>query len=119
MTGLSIAKDIQRQMQPQRCRERCTGRWRERAALALMVEVLSASLTGANYSFEASSLFDDKGPAPALGHFFIAIDPAAAAGDRVGGRIQLLAEEMSREEGVRLPGRRGQGLRAQAISRWH
>lgn len=85
------------------------------AALALMVEVLSASLTGANYSFEASSLFDDKGPAPALGHFIIAIDPAAAAGDRVGGRIQLLAEEMSREEGVRLPGRRGQGLRAQAI----
>lgn len=85
------------------------------AALALMVEVLSASLTGANYSFEASSLFDDKGAAPALGHFIIAIDPTAAAGDRVGSRMQLLAQEMTREEGVRLPGRRGQGLRAEAI----
>lgn len=85
------------------------------AALALMVEVLSASLTGANYSFEASSLFDDKGPAPALGHFIIAIDPTAAAGGRVSSRIQLLAEEMGSEEGVRLPGRRGQGLRAEAM----
>lgn len=85
------------------------------AALALMVEVLAASLTGANYSFEASSLFDDQGPAPALGHFIIAIDPCAAAGERVNSRIQLLAEEMSREEGVRLPGRRGLGLRALAL----
>ena len=85
------------------------------AALALMVEVLSASLTGANYSFEASSLFDDQGPAPSLGHFIIAIDPAATAGERVHERIRLLAEEMSREEGVRLPGRRGLEARARAL----
>lgn len=31
------------------------------AALAMMVEILSAGLIGANYAFEASSLFDDKG----------------------------------------------------------
>lgn len=86
------------------------------AALALMVEVLSASLTGANYSFEASSLFDDKGAPPALGHFIIAIDPQASAGSRVESRIALLAEEMIREEGVRLPGRRGQSLRAKAMA---
>lgn len=85
------------------------------AALALMVEVLSASLTGANYSFESSSLFDDKGAPPALGHFIIAIDPQAAAGNAVESRIALLAQEMTKEEGVRLPGRRGQSLRAKAL----
>ncbi|MFD1744521.1 Ldh family oxidoreductase [Rhizobium helianthi] len=84
------------------------------AALALMVEVLSASLTGAQYSFEASSLFDDRGGPPALGHFIIAIDPSAAAGPQVESRIALLAEEMAREPGVRLPGRRGQSARAKA-----
>lgn len=84
------------------------------AALALMVEVLSASLTGAQYSFESSSLFDDRGGPPALGHFIIAIDPTAAAGPQVESRIALLAAEMAREPGVRLPGRRGQTARAKA-----
>lgn len=85
------------------------------AALAFMVEVLSAALTGANFSHEASSLFDDQGPPPALGHFIIAIDPSAAAGGGAAERLALLAEEMGREEGVRLPGRRGRALRRKAM----
>jgi (2R)-3-sulfolactate dehydrogenase (NADP+) len=84
------------------------------AALAFMVEVLSAALTGAHFSFEASSLFDDKGPPPALGHFIIALDPDAAAGGAAAERLALLAEEMSKEDGVRLPGRRGRALRSKA-----
>ncbi|MBP2548494.1 (2R)-3-sulfolactate dehydrogenase (NADP+) [Neorhizobium galegae] len=85
------------------------------AALALMVEVLSAGITGANFSHEASSLFDDKGPPPALGHFIIAIDPQATAGAGFGARMAALATLMASEEGVRLPGRRGRSLRREAL----
>jgi (2R)-3-sulfolactate dehydrogenase (NADP+) len=84
------------------------------AALALMVEVLAAGLTGAHFSREASSLFDDKGPPPALGHFIIAIDPEATAGGSVTERIATLAAMMTGEEGVRLPGRKGRTARRKA-----
>lgn len=80
------------------------------AALAMMVEILSAGITGANYAFEASSLFDDKGPPVALGQTIIAIDPTATGGAGVFDRLALLADEIGRQEGVRIPGRRGQGL---------
>ncbi|MEB2845054.1 Ldh family oxidoreductase [Rhizobiales bacterium RZME27] len=84
------------------------------AALALMVEVLAAGLTGANFSYQASSLFDEHGPAPSLGHMIIAIDPEAAAGGTAE-RMAALATEITREEGVRLPGRRGGDLRRTAL----
>lgn len=85
------------------------------AALALMVEVLAAGLTGANFSHEASSLFDENGPPPALGHMIIAIDPDPASGGGTAERMAALAMEMTREEGVRLPGRRGRQLRLTAM----
>ena len=85
------------------------------AALALMVEILSAGLTGANYAYEASSLFDDKGPPPALGHMLIAIDPGASGGPGAAARIAELAEEMAAQENVRIPGRRGLNLRRKAL----
>jgi (2R)-3-sulfolactate dehydrogenase (NADP+) len=84
------------------------------AALAFMVEALSAGVTGALFSHEASSLFDDKGAPPALGQFIIAIDPQATAGAGFGARLAALADEMAQEDGVRIPGRRGRSLRAQA-----
>ncbi|EHS49858.1 Malate/L-lactate dehydrogenase [Rhizobium sp. PDO1-076] len=80
------------------------------AALAMMVEILSAGITGANYAFEASSLFDDKGPPVALGQTIIAIDATATGGAGVFKRLALLADEIDAQEGVRIPGRRGQGL---------
>ncbi len=80
------------------------------AALAMMVEILSAGITGANYAFEASSLFDDKGPPVALGQTIIAIDATATGGSGVFERLALLADEIDAQEGVRIPGRRGQGL---------
>jgi (2R)-3-sulfolactate dehydrogenase (NADP+) len=85
------------------------------AALAMMVEVFAAALSGAQFSYQASSLFDEKGPPPALGQAIIVIDPDAAAGSGAAGRMAELAAEMSKEDGVRLPGRRGRGLRARAI----
>ena len=86
------------------------------AALALMVEVLSAGLAGANFSYEASSLFEEDGPPPELGHTIIAIDPDAANGGGTSMRMASLAEEMAKQDGVRLPGRRGRGLRADALA---
>jgi (2R)-3-sulfolactate dehydrogenase (NADP+) len=47
------------------------------AALALMVEVLAAALTGANFAFEASPFLDDKGGPPGTGQLLIAIDAGA------------------------------------------
>ncbi len=47
------------------------------AALALMVEILAASLTGANLGFQASSFFDAEGPPPGIGQFMMVIEPGA------------------------------------------
>ncbi|WP_349956594.1 Ldh family oxidoreductase [Rhizobium sp. ZPR3] len=86
------------------------------AALALMVEILAAGLTGANYAFEASSLFDDKGAPPALGHTIIAINPAATSAADTAQRLALLAGEITRDPNARLPGRRGQSSRRLALA---
>lgn len=84
------------------------------AALALMVEILAAGLTGSNFSYEASSFMEEKGTPPSVGQMLIVIDPSAGAGSAAE-RIAELAREMTAEEGVRLPGRRGQTSRRTAI----
>ncbi len=81
------------------------------SALALMVEVLAAGLTGANWSYLASSLGDDAGGSPRLGQTFIAIDPAAMATDFVP-RTEAMLAAMVAQEGVRLPGARRHANRA-------
>lgn len=81
------------------------------AALAIMVEMLSAGLTGANYAFEASSYFDAGGSPPGTGQSIIAIDPAAF-GPAALERFALLAELIGQADGARLPGRRRQAVRA-------
>jgi len=83
-------------------------------ALALMVEILSAALTGSNFGFEASSLFDDKGDPPNLGQSIVAIDPDSLSGGCFNERMTLLVETMCREDGVRLPGTRRLQNRQQA-----
>jgi (2R)-3-sulfolactate dehydrogenase (NADP+) len=50
------------------------------AALALMVELLTAGLAGSSYAYEASSLFDDQGPPPDLAHFVLSSTPPASPG---------------------------------------
>lgn len=84
------------------------------AALAMMVELLAAGLTGAQFGHQSSSLFDDKGAPPALGQLIIAIDPVATGGPGVTEHLASIANEIAAEEGVRLPGRRGKLARAQA-----
>ncbi|MGB0084843.1 MAG: Ldh family oxidoreductase [Rhodomicrobiaceae bacterium] len=84
------------------------------AALALMVEILSAALTGANLAFQASSFFDAEGVPPGIGQFLMVIDPAAFGGDAFAERIGQLAQSIE-ADGARLPGTRRHALREAAV----
>ena len=84
------------------------------AALVLMVEIMAASLSGANYGFEASSFFTTDGPAPGVGHFMIALDPGFFSGGNYFSRLEYLITEIQLQEGVRLPGSRRGVLRKEA-----
>lgn len=74
------------------------------AALAIMVELLSAALTGSQFGWEASSLFDGEGKPPDLGHFMIAIDPGAASDGQFAARMTAFAQALTGEPGARAPG---------------
>jgi (2R)-3-sulfolactate dehydrogenase (NADP+) len=81
-------------------------------ALALMVELLAAGLTGANYAYEQTSFFDAKGSPPGSGQAIIAIDPAAFGGVRAVARFAKMATAIAETGGARVPGRRRQEIRA-------
>lgn len=82
-------------------------------ALALMVELLAAGLTGARFATEASSLLDDKGDPPGIGQLMIAFDPQAFS-DGAPERFAVLASAIEAQEGARLPGSRRVALRRAA-----
>jgi (2R)-3-sulfolactate dehydrogenase (NADP+) len=83
-------------------------------ALALMVELLAAGLTGANYASDASSFLDAEGPPPGTGQFLIAID-AHAYGNALP-RFAAMARAIEEQEGARIPGARRNAMRAKAQS---
>jgi (2R)-3-sulfolactate dehydrogenase (NADP+) len=81
------------------------------AMLALMVELLCVSLTGAAFGFEADSFFGDQGNRPHIGHVFLVIDPSALGGcDTYFERIETLVAAMLADDDVRLPGVRRAAL---------
>jgi (2R)-3-sulfolactate dehydrogenase (NADP+) len=84
------------------------------AALALMVEVMAAALTGANLAFEASSFFDAEGPPPGIGQFLMVIDPAAFGGGALAARLETLIAAIEADGNARLPGSRRHALREAA-----
>jgi (2R)-3-sulfolactate dehydrogenase (NADP+) len=81
------------------------------AGLALMIDLLAAGLTGANFSKDASPYAKPEGPPPGVGQLFIAFDPEAFAPGFLD-RISDLAATMLAQEGVRLPGDRRLAARA-------
>ncbi len=83
-------------------------------ALALMVEILGAALTGSAFGWEASSFLDADGKAPNVGHVFIAIDPQRVSGGHFAARMRALADAMARDPAVRLPGARRLAAREHA-----
>lgn len=74
------------------------------AALALIVEILSATLTGANHSYEATSFFDAEGDPPGVGQTLIAFAPGRALQEDFTTRLEHLLSAMIAQDGVRLPG---------------
>jgi (2R)-3-sulfolactate dehydrogenase (NADP+) len=82
-------------------------------ALVLMVELLAAGLTGANYATEASSFLDAAGPPPGTGQLLIAFDPAAFGGNP--DRFAALAAMIEQQPGARIPGARRFAARQQAL----
>jgi (2R)-3-sulfolactate dehydrogenase (NADP+) len=81
-------------------------------ALALMVELLAAGLTGANFAAEASSFLDAEGPPPGTGQLLIAFDAAGFGGSLE--HFAALAGSIEAQPGARLPGARRLAARAQA-----
>lgn len=84
-------------------------------ALALMVELLAAGLTGSNFAAEASSYLDADGPPPGTGQLLIAFDPSAFEGDAVA-RFCAMAASIEAQPGARLPGTRRLQARERATS---
>ena len=73
-------------------------------ALALMVEILSATFTGAATSNQATSFFAAEGAPPRVGQTLIAIKPRS--GSDFADRLETLLSEILAMEGARLPGTR-------------
>ena len=73
-------------------------------ALALMVEILAASLTGANTSADMPSFFAPSGPSANAGQFLIAIKPNDISGFTA--RIEALLNDIADTPGARIPGTR-------------
>ena len=85
-------------------------------ALALMVELLAAGMTGSHFAAEASSFLDDKGGPPGTGQLIIAFDPQIIGGPAVLARFGTLAASIEAQPGARLPGAQRHALRAKAKS---
>lgn len=83
-------------------------------ALALMVELLAAGLTGATFAADATSFLDDKGGPSATGQLIIALDPKLVGGDHILAHFRRLAEQIRSQPGARLPGSRRITLREKA-----
>lgn len=87
------------------------------AMLALIVELLVVSLTGARFGLEADSFFEEEGNQPRIGQVFIVIDPGALAGRAAyDDRVEALLEAMLVDAEVRVPGYRRDALAARAAS---
>ena len=82
-------------------------------ALALMVELLAAGLTGARYAADASSFLDAAGEPPGTGQLILALDPSAFS-HGTADRFAALAASIEDQDGTRLPGSRRLALRARA-----
>jgi len=84
-------------------------------ALALMVELLAAGLTGANFAADASSFLDAEGSPPGTGQLLIAFDPTAFGGTGTAEHFSALAAAIEAQAGARLPGTRR--LKAREMAR--
>ncbi|MBL8583289.1 MAG: Ldh family oxidoreductase [Rhizobiaceae bacterium] len=83
------------------------------ANIALMVELLSAGLSGANWSVDAPR-FDAGAESPGAGLFVLAIHPNGLGHDLTG-RVDTYLERLSHDYGVHVPGEAKEAHRENAI----
>jgi (2R)-3-sulfolactate dehydrogenase (NADP+) len=77
------------------------------AMLALIFELICASLTGAAIGPEADSFFSEDGNRPRIGQAFVAIDPSGLSGmNTYWERTEAIVAAMLADPEVRLPGAR-------------
>ena len=76
------------------------------SAIALMIELLSAGMTGDNFSFEAGETDNNDGGPAKGGEFIMAINPKLVAGDGWEEHCEEFFRRIKSIEGVRLPGER-------------
>jgi len=86
------------------------------SALALMVELLAAGVTGGRYAREASSFLDAQGEPPATGQLIIAINATSLNADAPA-RFTELARWIEADANARLPGESRLARRAEVRSR--
>lgn len=86
------------------------------AALAMMLELLCAGLSGSNYGYQAGSFFTADGVQPRIGHLFIVFDPARFNPDFMAQAERLFTEILD-QEGTRLPGTRRFERRRESLAK--
>jgi delta1-piperideine-2-carboxylate reductase len=83
------------------------------SSIALMVEVMAAALTGANFGFQDDSHAFASAASSNAGQFVIIIDPANTTEADVSQRLVELSRHLTRDDTMRLPGSRRNALRQQ------
>ena len=85
------------------------------SALALMIEILAAAITGANFAYEADSFLDANGKPPNVGQLLIIIDPEIMGSKkRFFNKITSIMESILAQEGTHIPGSNRFKLREKA-----
>jgi (2R)-3-sulfolactate dehydrogenase (NADP+) len=115
-SGWALDRDGQPTTDPQRALEGTVaplGGYKG-TGLALMVEILAAGLTGANWSHAVTPMGTKEGPPPGLGQLFLAIAPERLEMPSFTVPLEAMLTEMLAEDGVRVPGDRRHAARARA-----
>ena len=76
------------------------------SAIAMMVELLAAGMTGEQFSFEARDTDNKDGGPPRGGEMIIGMSPAIIAGDGWPDHVEGFVQKLSNLDGVRMPGAR-------------
>ena len=76
------------------------------SAIALMVELLAAGLTGEQFSFEAKNNDNGDGGPPRGGEMIFAFSPEIIAGPGWEAHVEAFMERLTNLQGVRIPGQR-------------
>ena len=85
------------------------------SAIALMIEILAAAITGANFAYEADSFLDANGNPPNVGQLLIIIDPESMGSKkRFFNKIGSMIESILVQEDTHLPGSNRFKLREKA-----